>query len=60
MQRLPHWRRRAQEARLLASQELIAQAAILKLAEDYEALAVRAAERDQQFAKPPNKATRHP
>ena len=42
-----HWHLRAQEARLLASQleDPEAKAATLKIAEEYERLAVRAAER---------------
>jgi hypothetical protein len=42
-----HWHLRAQEARLLASQleEPEAKAATLKIAEEYDRLAVRAAER---------------
>jgi hypothetical protein len=44
-----HWHLRAQEARLLAAQleGEEAKAAILKMAEDYERLAVRAAKRLQ-------------
>ena len=42
-----HWHLRAQEARLLASQleDPEAKAATLKIAEEYERLAVRAAKR---------------
>jgi hypothetical protein len=44
-----HWHLRAQEARLLAAQleGEEAKAAILKMAEDYERIAVRAAKRLQ-------------
>ena len=43
-----HWHLRAQEARLLASQleDPEAQAATLKIAEEYERLAARAAKRE--------------
>ena len=42
-----HWHLRAQEARLLASQleDQEAKAATLKIAEEYDRLAIRAAER---------------
>jgi hypothetical protein len=45
-----HWHLRAQEARLLASQldDPEAKAATLKIADEYERLAVRAAERMAQ------------
>jgi hypothetical protein len=54
-----HWRLRAQEARLLASQleDLVAKAATLKIADEYERLAARAADRessDQDEAAKPN------
>jgi hypothetical protein len=42
-----HWQLRAQEARLTASylDDLVAKAAMLKIAEEYERLAARSAER---------------
>ena len=45
-----HWHLRAQESRLLAAQleDPEAKAAILKMADDYERLAVRAAKRLQE------------
>jgi hypothetical protein len=48
-----HWHLRAQEARLLASQleDPEAKAATLKIAEEYERLAVRAAKRMEEDAK---------
>jgi hypothetical protein len=54
---LAHWHLRAQEARLLASQleDLVAKAATLKIAEEYERLASRAAQREHDDdAKRPN------
>jgi len=44
-----HWHLRAQEAQLLAShlEDPVAKAATLKIAEEYERLATRAAKRDQ-------------
>ena len=43
-----HWRLRAQEAQLLASQldDSVAKAATLKIAQEYERLAARAANRE--------------
>jgi hypothetical protein len=43
-----HWRLRAQEAQLLASQldDPVAKAATLKIAQEYERLAARAANRE--------------
>jgi hypothetical protein len=48
-----HWHLRAQEAQLLASQleDLVAKAATLKIAEEYEKLAERAALREQEEAR---------
>lgn len=45
-----HWHLRAQEARLLAAQleDPEAKAAVLKVADDYDRLAVRAAKRLQE------------
>jgi hypothetical protein len=45
-----HWHLRAQEARLLAAQleDLEAKAATLKIAEEYERLAVRATKRIEE------------
>jgi hypothetical protein len=45
-----HWHLRAQEARLLASrlEDPEAKAAIIKIAEEYERLAVRAAKRMEE------------
>jgi hypothetical protein len=45
-----HWHLRAQEARLLAGQmdDPEAKAAILKMADDYDRLAVRATKRQQE------------
>jgi hypothetical protein len=47
-----HWHLRAQEARLLAAQleDIEAKAATLKIAEEYERLAVRAAKRMGEMA----------
>jgi hypothetical protein len=44
-----HWHLRAQEAQLLAAQleDPVAKAATLKIAEEYERLAARAAKREQ-------------
>jgi hypothetical protein len=44
-----HWHSRAQEAQLLASQleDPVAKAATLKIAQEYERLATRAAKREQ-------------
>jgi hypothetical protein len=49
-----HWRLRAQEARLLASHLEVAKAATLKIAEEYDRLATRAATRDRDEAAKPN------
>jgi hypothetical protein len=48
-----HWHQRAQEARLLASQlkDPEAKAATLKIAEEYDRLAVRAAKRIEDAEK---------
>jgi hypothetical protein len=55
-----HWHLRAQEARLLASklEDPEAEATILKIAEDYERLAVRSAKRlaEQKQAQPDNRS----
>jgi hypothetical protein len=49
-----HWHLRAQEAQLLAAQlqDPVAKAATLKIAKEYEKLAVRAAKREQEDADP--------
>jgi hypothetical protein len=49
-----HWHLRAQEARLLAAQleDPEAKAATLKIAEEYERLAVRAAKRIEEAGPP--------
>jgi hypothetical protein len=49
-----HWHLRAQEARLLAAQleDPEAKAATLRIAEEYERLAVRAAKRIEQLGAP--------
>ena len=49
-----HWHLRAQEARLLAArlEDPEAKAAIVKIAEEYERLAVRAAERMEESGTP--------
>jgi hypothetical protein len=51
-----HWRLRADEARLLASQleDPEAKAAILKIAEEYEQLAARSVDRMQSSNAPPD------
>jgi hypothetical protein len=51
-----HWNLRAQEAQLLASQleDPVAKAATLKIAEEYERLAARAARREHVEADKPN------
>jgi hypothetical protein len=51
-----HWNLRAQEAKLLASQlqDLVARAAILKIADEYERLATRALRREQEEPKQQN------
>ena len=52
-----HWHLRAQEAKLFASQleDLVAKAATLKIAEEYDRLATRAAKREHDEAsKQPN------
>jgi hypothetical protein len=51
-----HWHLRAQEARLLASklEDPEAEATILKIAEDYERLAVRSAKRLAEQKQPDN------
>jgi hypothetical protein len=48
-----HWHLRAQEARLLADQleDPVAKAATLKIAEEYERLAVRSAKRIEEAKK---------
>ena len=48
-----HWHLRAQEARLLAAQleDHVAKTATLKIAEEYERLAVRAAQRIEEMKK---------
>jgi hypothetical protein len=45
-----HWHLRAQEAQLLAAQleDPVAKAATLKIAQEYERLATRAAKREQE------------
>jgi hypothetical protein len=49
-----HWHLRAQEARLLAAQleDPEAKAATLRIAEEYERLAVRAAKRIEELGAP--------
>jgi hypothetical protein len=51
-----HWRLRADEARLLASQleDPEAKAAILKITEEYEQLAARSVDRTQSSNAPPD------
>jgi hypothetical protein len=51
-----HWKLRAEEARLLAEklEDPEARAAILKIAAEYDHLALRAAERLLKPDKPPN------
>ena len=51
-----HWRLRAQEARLLAEEldDLVARAATLAIAEEYERLAARAAKREPEDPKRQN------
>jgi hypothetical protein len=49
-----HWHLRAQEARLLGAQleDEVAKSATLKIAEEYERLAVRAAKRMKELGEP--------
>jgi hypothetical protein len=53
-----HWHLRAQEARLLASklEDPEAEATILKIAEEYERLAVRSAKRLAEQKQPDNRS----
>ena len=48
-----HWHLRAQEAKLLASklEDLVAKAATLKIAEEYDQLATRAEKRERDEAR---------
>ncbi len=57
-----HWHLRAQEARLLAAQleDPEAKSATLKIAEEYERLAVRAAKRMEESSDPPKGARNGP
>jgi hypothetical protein len=57
-----HWHLRAQEARLLAAQleDPEAKSATLKIAEEYERLAVRAAKRMEESGETPKGARNGP
>ena len=54
-----HWHLRAQEAQLLAAQldDPVAKAATLKIAQEYERLAARAANRAMVSSVPPRRAS---
>ena len=51
-----YWRSRAQKARLLADQltDLLAKAATLRIADEYDQLAVRAADESRQMIRTPD------